>query len=399
MPKSDYADKEVLTYLLDCLSVGVIFVDQNNNLAFINKAGEQIRNISSKERLGTSVLNCHHQKVHNKVTDDLDSFNRGDYSSRHKVIKSNGKYFDNTYNVVKDNEGNFLGVTLLSQDVTEKKHLEIELQETNSQLEHMVKERTEEIKSAYEKLKVAEKQLMQSEKMAAIGQFVSGLAHEINNPLDGIQNCIRAVMAEPEDEDQTKVFLPLALEGLYKIEILVKQLLDYAKPKSQEMKICNISNILEESISLTRFKLKEKQIQLITDYKLDRFKIHGEAQYLGQVFVNLILNAVDAMDKKGKLIIKFDGNNEKAFIKIIDDGCGISKENIKRIFDPFYTTKQKKNGTGLGLYLSYNVIKAHGGDIFVNSKVNSGSEFIIELPLANCVKSAVIENKLIEELF
>jgi signal transduction histidine kinase len=241
--------------------------------------------------------------------------------------------------------------------------------------------------------------LAQSEKLAAIGQLAAGVAHEINNPLDGIQNCIRAVMAEPEDEEQTKVFLPLALEGLYKIEVLVKQLLDYAKPKSQEMKICNISSILEESISLTRFKLKEKQIQLITDYKQDRFKIHGEAQYLGQVFVNLILNSVDAMDKKGKLIIKFDGNNEKAFIKIIDDGCGIPKENIKKIFDPFYTTKQKKNGTGLGLYLSYNVIKAHGGDIFVTSKVNSGSEFIIELPLANCVKSAVIENKLIEELF
>lgn len=399
MPHSEYADKKTLTCLLDGLEVGVIFVDENSDLAFINKAGEKIRNISSEERLGTSVLDCHHHKAHNKVKADLNSFHKGDYESRHKIIKSNGKYFDNTYNVVKDKDGNFLGVALLSQDITEKKLLEDELKKTNAQLEWKVKERTEEIKSAYEKLRVAQQQLMQSEKMAAIGQFVSGLAHEINNPLDGIQNCIRAVIAEPEDKSQTKTFLPLALEGLYKIEILVKQLLDFAKPKPNEMKICCINDILKESISLTRFRLKEKKIRIKKDLADQCPSITGQAQYLGQIFVNIILNAIDSMDKDGNLELKTTTLGEEIIISIKDNGTGIPQEIINKIYDPFFTTKQKKNGTGLGLYISYNVIKAHGGKISVQSELGKGTEFKIRLPLATNADQELKENICIEEIY
>ncbi|MBL1211814.1 MAG: PAS domain S-box protein [Ignavibacteriae bacterium] len=399
MPNSELLNKEDLVAIIDSVDIGIIFVDKESRFAFVNKVGEKIRSIESKERIGTSVLDCHHHKVREKVTQDMNSFKQGDYASRHKIIKTNGHYFDNTYNVVKDEDGNFLGVALLSQDITEKKYLEDELKKANAKLEWKIKERTKEINQACEKLKVAEKQLLQSEKMAAIGQFVSGLAHEINNPLDGIQNCIRAVIADPNDKEQTGVFLPLALEGLYKIEVLVKQLLEYAKPKSSEMKSCNIKNIVEESISIVRFKLKEKKIELHTHYENEDLEIHGEAHYVGQVFVNLLINAIDACEEKEKIEIKIIQENENVRVKIIDSGCGIAAEDIKKIYDPFYTTKQKKNGTGLGLYLSYNVIKAHGGDIFVKSEIDKGSEFMIELPLAAFAQKAVIENKLIEELF
>jgi two-component system, NtrC family, sensor kinase len=398
MPHSDFADKKTLTSLLDGIDVGVIFVDEKSNLTFVNKAGEQIRNISSEESLGTSVLECHHPKVQNKVKTDLKSFLNGDYASRHKVIKTKGKYFDNTYNVVKDNEGNFLGVALLSQDITEKKFLENELKMTNAKLEQKVKERTQEIKDAYEKLRVAEQQLMQSEKMAAIGQFVSGVAHEINNPLDGIQNCIRAVISEPKDKNQTKTFLPLALDGLYKIEILVKQLLEYAKPKPNETQNCCLCQILKESLLLIGFRLKEKKIKLTANLEEECSGIHVEAHYLGQVFVNLILNAIDAMEYGGHLKLETKHEESEIIVSIKDNGHGIPKEIMSKIFDPFFTTKQKENGTGLGLYLSYNIISAHGGKIFVNSDINIGTEFVIKIPLVPNVVPKVNDNILLEQI-
>jgi PAS domain S-box-containing protein len=396
MPNSNILNKNQLIDILDSVNVGLIFVDKDNRIAFVNKAAETIRKIDSDKRIGTSVLDCHSNKVHSKVVVDMDSFKHGAYSSRHKMIRSNGEYFDNTYSVVNTENGEFEGVVLLSQNVTEKVGLEKELKNANLHLERKVKKRTEEIENAYKELKVAQEQLMQSEKMAAIGQFVSGMAHEINNPLDGIQNCIRAVIAEPEDKAQTNVFLPLALEGLSKIEILVKQLLNYAKPKSEKMRVWNIIDVLYESLSITRFRFKEKKIELIAEFKEDNYKVFCESQSLGQVFVNIILNSIDAMEEWGKLTISAKEEDGSIIISFKDTGCGISKENIKQIFNPFFTTKQKHNGTGLGLYLSYNFVKYHNGDIFVESKQNVGTEFKIRLPISK-LHEVNSEKEVVEE--
>src|SRR5690606_2528348 len=176
----------------------------------------------------------------------MKSFQEGNCVSRHKMIKTNNKYFDNIYNVVKDSKGNFLGVVLLSQDVTDKKNLEEKLRLANEELEENVKQRTEEIQKAYEQLKIAQLQWMQTEKMAAIGQFVSGLAHEINNPLDGVQNCLRAILNDPANIEQPKSYSELALEGLYRIEMLVQKLLSYAKNHVYEKTLININEVLED---------------------------------------------------------------------------------------------------------------------------------------------------------
>src|SRR3989304_9728204 len=174
------------------------------------------------------------------------------------LIKTQGKYFDNIYNVVKDEQSEFLGVVLLSQDVTEKKLLEEKLQKYNEELEQKVKERTEEIENAYNKLQIAQQQIIQSEKMAAIGQFVAGLAHEINNPLDGIQNCLQAILSDIHNIEQTKNYAELSLEGLYKIEMLVRKLLSYARTYTLEKSEVDINFILKDILSLTTLKLKNK---------------------------------------------------------------------------------------------------------------------------------------------
>jgi len=259
--------------------------------------------------------------------------------------------------------------------------LEEKLQKYNEELEHKVKERTKEIEDAYNKLKVAQQQLVQSEKMAAIGQFVAGLAHEINNPLDGIQNCLRAILSEPQNLEQTKNYSELALDGLYKIEILVKKLLSYARLHALEKTEVDINLILKDILSLTSFKLKNKKIIINEEYSSDLPLIYGDAHFLEQVFVNLVLNACDAMPNGGQLTVKtFSNNNDFIEIKVIDNGEGIPNEHLNNIFDPFFTTKQKNNGTGLGLYLSYSFVEQHGGKISVKSKKGMGTEFTVLLP-------------------
>jgi len=389
MPDSDLLKKEDLIEILDSLEIGIIYVDKENRFAFVNKAGEEIRFIKSSDRIGKSVLECHSPGVRKRVVEDMNSFKIGDYASRHKMIKSKGKYFDNSYNVVKDINKKFKGVVLVSQDVTEKIRLEKELKKANEELEIKVDERTKEITEAYEKLKIANDQLMQSEKMAAIGQFVSGVAHEINNPLDGIQNCIRAVMSNPGNKKLMQDYLPLALEGLFKIEIVVKRLLDYARPHSKEKIKVDVNELIYNSLELTKFRIKKKKIDLHLNLNKEPVYIYGEPHYLGQVFVNLIMNAYDAVDEEGKIVISTIQNDDTVEIVFQDNGEGISEENLNKIFDPFFTTKQKDNGTGLGLYLSYNVIKEHGGEISAESKVNQGTKFKISLPVyaENKVKS------------
>ncbi|HOI28933.1 MAG TPA: ATP-binding protein [Melioribacteraceae bacterium] len=395
MPDSKLCSRENLVEILDSLNVGVVYVDKERRFSFINKAGEEIRNIKSEDRIGSSVLDCHAPQMQNRVLEDLSSFKKGEYLSRHKMIHVKGKYFENTYSVVKDANGEFKGVVLISKDVTEKEKLAKELKKTNEELELKVIERTAEIEQAYNKLKIAQQQLMQTEKMSAIGQFVSGVAHEINNPLDGIQNCIRMVLSDVDDRRQTQNYLSLALEGLFKIEILVKQLLDYAKPHSFEKQELSIKQILDESLQFCIYKLKENNISLDLKISDDLKNIYGDLHYLNQVFVNLILNACDAMSPGGKLSICVSNTeNESISVKIKDTGIGIPKEQINKIFDPFFTTKQKDKGTGLGLYLSYNVLNEHRAKVFVKSKVKKGTEFTIIFPNVECRE---VETKIFSE--
>jgi len=383
MSEIEYYDLPSLVRILNSLNIGVVFIDAKNRIAFVNKTAEEIRGIKSEDRVGTSVFDCHNGTLNKKVDSMIEDFRKGVQVTRHKMIKTQGKYFDNTYNVVSDEEGSYKGIVLISQNVTDKTLLEQQLKQTNEELEKNVEERTKEIEATYKELQIAQKQLMQSEKMASIGQFVSGLAHEINNPLDGIQNCLRTVLADIKNFDQTKKYLSLALEGLFKIELLVRQLLDYARPHSHEKIILDVNDLLNDVLELTRFKIKNTKIKIETNFCQENLVIYGDEHYLQQVFVNIILNGFDSMGSKGLLSIttsKLGSGN--VCIKISDTGCGIPVENISKIFDPFFTTKLQSSGTGLGLYLSYNVIKDHSGNISVESKKGEGATFTINIPVA-----------------
>ncbi|MBI5473590.1 MAG: PAS domain-containing protein [Ignavibacteriae bacterium] len=383
MTASQPISEDTLIRVLDSLNIGLVFIDAQNRIAFVNKSAEQIRNMKREDRIGSSILECHRGAMHARVLNVIDDFRKGTDGPRHRVVRSNGRTFDNSYNVVVDESGDYKGIALVSQDVTEKLMLEQQLKKTNEELERKVAERTAQIEATYRELQHAQEQLMHTEKMASIGRFVSGVAHEINNPLDGIQSCIRLVLSELDNKAQAENYLTLGLEGLYKIELLVKRLLDYARPHVYERTPLNIETLLDNVLAFAQFRLNGTPIRVERKSCDALPAVDADEHYLQQVFLNIILNAFDAMKTGGTLTISTCQQGDgRVAIEITDTGCGIPKDALHKIFDPFFTTKSHESGTGLGLYLSYNVVNNHGGDIEVRSEEGVGTTFVVLLPAA-----------------
>ena len=232
-----------------------------------------------------------------------------------------------------------------------------------------------------------EQQMVQSEKMAAIGELASGVAHEINNPLDGLLNCILRIKRDPQNERQTKEYLGLMEEALRRIESTVGQLLNFSRQRDLELTSVSLNEVVNEVVGLITYSADEKGIQIKKHFQEELDLILGDKHLLEQVVLNLALNAIAAMPDGGALTFKtgeieFDALLGKAtvFVQVTDTGIGIPRSVQDRIFDPFYTTKITEKGTGLGLSVSNRIIRQHEGVIEFDSKIEQGSVFTVKLP-------------------
>lgn len=250
-----------------------------------------------------------------------------------------------------------------------------------NQMAERLAEKTSEMERAYKRLDETKEELIQSEKMASLGRFVAGIAHEIDNPLDGIENCIRSILKEPHNKKQTVEYLNLVLEGFSKIEAVIKQLKGYTTGYPLRRNDLIVSELLEDTLSATEDLLEGSGIEVKRDYNGSDDIIVGDGIYLRQVFTNVIMNAIDAMPGGGCLEVA-TGRDGDGFLKISfkDSGVGISEENLKKVFDPFFTTKEVGKGTGLGLSVSLGIIERHGGRMEIMSQEGKGTTVVISLP-------------------
>lgn len=250
-----------------------------------------------------------------------------------------------------------------------------ELEDWAKNLETKVEERTKEITAI-------QAQLIRSEKLASIGELVAGIAHEINNPLTGILVFSSLVNDDPKLDPELKDDLKTIVQETERCSKIVKGLLDFSRESLPQKKLSSINDILDLALSLVEHQILFQNIALIKDYTFDMPDIMLDPNQFEQVFINMLLNAGQSMANGGSLNIRTgiteDGLSE--FIGISDTGCGIPEENLTKIFDPFFSTKENK-GTGLGLSVSYGIIRNHRGDICVQSVVGNGTTFTIELPI------------------
>ena len=241
-------------------------------------------------------------------------------------------------------------------------------------LEKKVKERSEELKQA-------QYQVMQQEKMASLGLLASGIAHEIGNPLTSISSLTQVLRRRLKDEMNVE-YLNTIMKNIDRISRIVRELVDFSRPSSYELKLSDINQIIQSAVGIVRYDKRSKDIGY--DLSLDP-NLPGTiivADQLLQVFVNILFNAVDAMQGYGNLIsVSTKTEDGQILISIKDTGCGIPEEYLSKIFEPFYTTKEVGKGTGLGLSVSYGIIRNFDGEILVESEVGKGSTFTIKLPI------------------
>jgi len=241
---------------------------------------------------------------------------------------------------------------------------------------------TKMIRSYVEQIQEEEKQFIHLEKMASLGMLSAGVAHEVNNPLMFLNTNLRLVadyitMAGIKDKDQEKEMLETLEEcsdGVNRIKRIVQDLLSFSHPSQGKRQFVNINNLLDATVRILWNEIKYK-VDITKDYKLVS-QIWIDPNKISQVFLNLIINAVHAIKDKGTISIFTEETDKTVTVKIKDTGCGISPENLQNIFKPFYTSK---GGTGLGLYVSKNIVESAGGSIKAESKVNEGTCFTIQL--------------------
>jgi two-component system NtrC family sensor kinase len=234
-------------------------------------------------------------------------------------------------------------------------------------------------------LEVHQEQLVQSRKIAAVGTLTSGIAHELNNPINNI-----VLTAEALKEDFPSLGQEEALGLIQDILVqseraseIVKGLLDFSRSEHPDFDRLSIAAVVHDTLKLVRNQLALSGIQVEEEYPPGLPAIHGDRKSLQQVFLNLFINAIQAMLEGGTLVIRAHPSEDGHWLRVEvrDTGVGIDPEHLPRIFDPFYTTKQVGRGTGLGLSVTYGIVEKHGGHIEVQSQKGKGSTFTVVLPV------------------
>jgi two-component system NtrC family sensor kinase len=228
----------------------------------------------------------------------------------------------------------------------------------------------------------ARQQIGQSEKLASIGRLAAGVAHEINNPLTGVLTFAHLLRLKENMTEQDRQDLDLIIHETTRAAEIVRGLLDFARERPPVKELLDINEVVGQTLRLIRSQKPVKQVVVVEDLAADLPRVDADMNQLQQVLVNLSLNACEAMPDGGTLLITTLAEHGKVLVKLTDTGCGIKKEHLDRIFDPFFSTKPVGKGTGLGLSVSYGIIQQHGGSIEVESEEGRGSTFTIVLPAA-----------------
>ncbi len=265
-----------------------------------------------------------------------------------------------------------LGSSVAEQmkEITSRKRAEEELKEHSERLEEIVEERTKDLKGA-------QKELIRKEKLSVLGQLAGGVGHELRNPLGVISNAVYylKLVLQDADNDVKEYLETISTEVDISTEI-ISDLLDLSRARPGRREKVEISELINQAIDK---HMSSEEVELTTKIASDLPSVYVDSRQIGQVLQNMVTNAYQAMPGGGKLTISARAEKERVILSIIDTGCGISRENIKKLFEPLFTTKAR--GIGLGLTVCKNLVETNGGSIEVESKEGKGSTFTLFLPI------------------
>ena len=426
-----------LRVVLDSLPEEIVSIDVNSHVVSANIAFLKGKGISFSELVGSPCFDHRHWNmpavnIANVQSHAMDIFRSGSHRLLHETIGGSNpekRHFEFHLSPILEASGKVHQVAIVSRDITENLQKSEQIKSLNQELQKAVdkvQEKNFELVGTLERLKETQSQILQSEKMASIGQLAAGVAHEINNPVGfvssnlktltdyqqnigmilseyrqfvdkvamaedcgpnmaAIENLTARIKEKESDLDIAYILEDIpgliheSSEGLDRIKKIVLDLKDFSHPGEDVLKLADINLNLESTLNIVWNELKYKAT--ITRDFGELPQVMCYPQQLNQVFMNLLVNAAQAIENHGEIHIitrEIGGNVE---IIVSDSGQGIAKENISRIFDPFFTTKEVGKGTGLGLNVTYNIVKKHHGAIDVKSEPGKGATFTVRIPV------------------
>jgi PAS domain S-box-containing protein len=226
-----------------------------------------------------------------------------------------------------------------------------------------------------------EQQLMHSQKMESIGTLAAGIAHEVGNPLASISSIVQVLLRTLND-DFAKSKLSLVQSQVHRITKIIRDLVDFSRPSNYQVQPTDLVRVLADAVEIVKMGKKAKDVTFVTHVRRQIPSLELVPDQISQVFINILLNAVDALHgRHGTITSEVSREDGMVRVTIADDGSGIKPEHMRKIFEPFFTTKQVGEGTGLGLWVSYGIVRSFQGDLRVSSAVGKGTSFTMTLPL------------------
>jgi two-component system NtrC family sensor kinase len=340
--------KDFSENIVESLNVGVLAVDLGGMVESWNTRMEQLFGVKRQDAVGHQLRALLPEELAAEIAARREEEQiTGIYKQR---LQHQGKFL--TLNVsitpLVSKSGERIGRLLLFDDVTQRERME--------------------------------EQMTQTEKLTSLGLLAAGVAHEVNTPLAVISNYIQMLAKQMPEDDPRHNLIDKIVKQTFRASEIVNNLLNFSRTGAAELADIDVNRVVEETLSLVAHPLKTSQIHIVKQLGESLPPVRGSANKLQQVFLNLFLNARDAMPAGGMLEIRTAAHNGSVEVEVADTGAGIPREHIHRIFDPFFTTKSNGRGTGLGLSVSYGIIKEHAGKIDVRSTPGKGTSFHVEFP-------------------
>jgi two-component system, NtrC family, sensor kinase len=426
-----------LRVVLDSLKEEIVSLDRDMNIVSVNKAFANQLNCAPEAAVCMNCLDgdlsrnsfLFDQNIRLLVNEVFDKGREQRKLITAKDAQGEVSYRQISCLPIRDDFNHVFNVVIVAQDMTEEKRKTAEIHSLNAQLLEKsaeIETQNAELKKALNRLEDTQAHMLQSEKMASIGQLAAGVAHEINNPTGFVSSNLKTLLDYQEDiaglvakyrsliadlennghkdkiadgikagiEDlkamESDVDIDFLMEdiidligdcreGTERIKKIVIDLKDFAHPGEDKIQSVNINQGLDSTLNVVNNEIKYKATVQRDFGEIPEIK--GYPQQLNQVFMNILVNAAQAIEKKGEITVRTRPVADQVEVMISDTGCGIPKENLQKIFDPFFTTKDVGKGTGLGMNIAYNIIKKHNGTIELHSEVGKGTTFTIRIPV------------------
>ena len=339
--------RQIEDRLIESSVDGVVVADREGKILIFNRGAESILGYSADEVVGKMSIR------------DIYFGCRAKMSSFPLLLRGkDGELIESEFSasVVYDEKGNESVTVGVFKDLREKRGMERELRNTREAL-------------------------LQSEKLAAMGRLTSQIAHELNNPIYGIMNTLELLKSEVPPESKRRGILELSLSETVRLTEMLRSMLSFSKPEEEKRVPVKINGLIEGILLVMEKQMREANIRVTTAFSAEIPEIMASTNQMRQVMLNMIKNAKESMPSGGTLFVRTMRGDGNVRIIIRDTGVGIPEELKDKIFEAFFTTKQKIKGTGLGLSVCYGIVKGHGGEIEVESEVGKGTTFIINLPI------------------